>query len=138
VPPAPGWIVTIAFLRSCSAEHLLGFAGFDAAREIVEGAAEIVGHRLPGLGPLDEHGEVVHPPLQRVGEIEILLEPPAPLQQLLRAGRVLPEIRLGDLLFYSCELFGGTCGVKDGSAGRLRGARDPRTCEAGPLSVETL
>jgi hypothetical protein len=120
-----------------AAEHLLRFARFDTAGQIVQGAAEIVGDGLPCLGPLDQHGEIVHPPLQRVAEIQILLEPPATLQQLLGAGLVLPEIRLGDFLFYFGEFFGGTRGVKDGSAGRLRAARDPRTCEADPLSVGT-
>ena len=42
-----------------AAEHLLGLAGVDLCRELVERPAEIVGDRLPGFGPLDEHGEIV-------------------------------------------------------------------------------
>ena len=38
-----------------AAEHLLGLAGVDFARKIVEAAAEIVGDRLARLGPFDEH-----------------------------------------------------------------------------------
>ena len=85
VPPAPGWIVMMAFLRSCSpAEHLLGFAGLDLGAELVEAAPEILGDRLPCLGPLDEDGEVVDAALQRLAHVDVVFEPAAALQQLLR------------------------------------------------------
>ena len=80
--------------------------------------AEIVGHRLALLGPLGEHGQIVEPALQRFAEIAVFLEPPAALQQLLRGRLVLPEIRGADALFDFLQFVGGSCGVKDSSAGR--------------------
>jgi len=80
-------------------EHLLGLAGIDLGREIVEGAAEVVAHRLASLDPLDEHAEVVELALQRVAELHVLLEPAAALQDLLRVRLILPEIRGGDAFF---------------------------------------
>jgi hypothetical protein len=114
-----------------AAEHLLRLAGVDPGAQIVERAREVLLDGLPCLGPLDEHGKVVGTLLQLAREIAILFEAAAALQDLLRAGLVLPEVRRGDLRFYSRELFGGVCGVKDSSAGRRRGAPGPRTCEAG-------
>ena len=69
--------------------------------------AEVVGDRLPRLGPFDEDGEILGAAPQRLAEIAILLEPPAALQQLLRAGLVLPEVRIGDARFDCREFFGG-------------------------------
>ena len=85
VPPAPGWIVTIAFLRSCSPPSIfLVSPASTASDEIVEPAGQIVGDRLPRLGPFDEHGEIVGAAPERLAEIAILFEAAAPLQQLLR------------------------------------------------------
>ena len=131
VPPAPGWIVTIAFLRSCSPPSIfLVSPASTCVDELVEGAAEIVGDRLARFGPLDEHVEIVEPASERRAQLAILLEPAAALQQLLRAGLILPEVRSGDAFFDSGELGCGAGGVKDGSAGRRRVAPGPRTCEA--------
>jgi hypothetical protein len=113
-----------------AAEHLLRLAGVDLRGEIVERAREVVLDGLAGFGPLDEHGQIVGTPLQRRREVAVLFQPAPALQDLLRTGLVLPEVRGGDLRFYSRELFGGMCGVKDSSAGRWRGAPGPRTCEA--------
>jgi hypothetical protein len=113
-----------------AAEHLLGLAGVDLRGEVLERAAQVVGHRLAGLGPLDQDGKVVDAPLQSFAEVAIFFEAAAPLEQLLRAGLVFPEIRVSDALFDPGELVGGSGGVKDSSAGRRRGAPDPRTCEA--------
>ena len=113
-----------------AAEHLLGFTGVDLRGEIVEGAAEIVGNRLPGLGPFGENGEIFEALAQRLAEVAILFEAAAALQQLLRRGLVLPEVRRRDALFDGLQLAGGMCCVKGSSAGRRRGAPDPDTCEA--------
>src|SRR4029453_16265148 len=96
-----------------AAEHLLGLAGFDLGAEIVEALREVAGDVLAGLGPLDEHGEIVGAPLQRLAEREIPFERLAPLQDLLRGRLVLPEIGVGGLLLYLRELVGGFGGVKD-------------------------
>jgi hypothetical protein len=80
-------------------EHLLGFAGVDLGGEVVEGASEILGDRLAGLGPLDEHVEIVELALQRVAELHVLLEPAAALEHFLRVGLIFPEIRSGDFFF---------------------------------------
>jgi hypothetical protein len=113
-----------------AAEHLLGLAGVDLRGEIVEGAAEVIGDRLPGLGPLDENGEVFQPLAQRLAEVVVLFEPAAALQQFLRRSLVLPEVRRRNAFFDGLQLAGGMCGVKGSSAGRRRDAPDPDTCEA--------
>ena len=113
-----------------TAEHLLRLSRVDLRAKIVERFGEVFGHRLPGPGPLREHGQVVDPRAQRLAQGAIVLEPPPSLEQRLRRFLILPEIRLRDALFYFGEFVGGACGVKDSSAGRERGARDPRTCEA--------
>jgi hypothetical protein len=119
-----------------SPEHLLGLAGVDRIREIVEAAREIVGNRLPCLGPLDEHREIVCSTTERFAQITVLFQTPPALQQFLRGRLILPEVRLGYTLFNGGKLFGETSCVKDSSAGRPRGARDPGTCEAGRRVVE--
>ncbi len=101
-----------------AAEHLLGLAGVDLRGELVEPAGEVVGDRLARFGPFDEHGEVVGAAPQRFAEIAVLFEAAAALQQLLGGRLILPEVRIGDALFDRCEFVGGTCGVKDSSAGR--------------------
>jgi len=113
-----------------AAEHLLGFTGVDLRGEIVERAAEIVGDRLPGLAPFDEHRQVLEPLAQRFAEIAILFEAAPALQQLLRRRLVFPEVRGTDALFDGLQLVGGMCCVKGSSAGRRRGAPDRDTCEA--------
>jgi len=74
--------------------------------------------------------EVVDLALQGLAQLDVLFEPAAALQQLLRARLVLPEVRSGDAFFYFCEFDCGASRVKDGSAGRRRVAPDPRACEA--------
>jgi hypothetical protein len=113
-----------------AAEHLFRFAGVDLRGEIVERPDEVVADGLTGFRPFDEDGEIVDLRAQRLAQRAIFVEPAAALQQLLRGLLVLPEVRIGDSLFYFREFVGGTGGVKDSSAGRRRGARDPRTCEA--------
>ena len=121
----------MAFLRSCSPPSIfLVSPASTTVDELVEPAREILQHGLPAFGPLDEHGEILGARAQRLAEVAILLEPAAPLEQLLRARLVLPEVRIGDALFYGCELFRGMCGVKDSSADRRRGAQGPDICEA--------
>jgi hypothetical protein len=110
-----------------AAEHLLRLAGFDFADQFVEAASEILGDRLPRLRPFDEDGEILDAPAQRLAQVPILLEAAAALQQLLRPGLVLPEIRIGNAQLYPGELVGGTRGVKDSSADRPRAWRGPDT-----------
>jgi hypothetical protein len=75
-----------------AAEHLLGLAGVYFLREIVEAPGEILGDRLTRLRPFDEHAEILGTAPQRIAEGLIVLEPAAPLQQLLRCRLILPEI----------------------------------------------
>ena len=97
VPPAPGWMVTIAFLRSCSPPSIfLISAGLDFLLELVEGLRELGVDGLARLGPLDEHGEIVGCGVfSDSTSVAILLEPAAALQELLRFGLVLPEVGRG-------------------------------------------
>jgi len=113
-----------------SAEHLLGLAGIDLGRELVERSTQVVDDRLPGFRPLGEYCQIVGAPPQRVAELPVVLEPAPSLKQLLRRPLVLPEVRLRDALFYVGKFFCRAGGVKDSSAGRSRGARVPDTCEA--------
>jgi hypothetical protein len=99
-----------------AAEHLAGFGGLDVLLEVVEAFQQVAVDGLAGLGPLDEHAKILRAGLQRVAERDLLVEPPAALQQLLRLGLVLPEVRLADARFDARQFFRGTCGVKDNSA----------------------
>ena len=72
--------------------------------------------RLPRRRPFDEHGEVVVLFLERENEIAILLEPAAALLDLLRVGRVFPEIGRGGAYVEAGQLFFRTGGLKDSSA----------------------
>jgi hypothetical protein len=113
-----------------AAEHLLRFAGVDLRRQLVESAAEISLDWLPCCHPFDQHLQIVKLALERVTQLDVFLQPAAALLDLLRVGLVLPEVGGGGELLYLGELDPGACGVKDSSAGRRRGAPDPRTCEA--------
>jgi hypothetical protein len=113
-----------------AAEHLLRLARLDGGRELVEGSPQVVGDRLPHARPFDQDVQVLEPAAQRVAQVTLLLEPAAALQNFLRTGLVLPEVGGGDALFYACEFFRGAGCVKDSSADRPRGARDPDACEA--------
>jgi hypothetical protein len=113
-----------------SAEHFLGLAGIDLRGELVERPGELLQHRLPGLGPLHQHGEIVDPRLERSAEIAVLLDAPASLEQFLSGFLVLPEIRRCYPGFDLGEFISGVGGVKDNSANRSRGARGLRICGA--------
>jgi hypothetical protein len=78
-----------------SAEHPLGLAGIDLRGELVDRAYKVLEDRLPRLGPVDQHGEVVDPGFERPAEIAVVFDAPPALEQLLRGFLVLPEIGLG-------------------------------------------
>ena len=103
-----------------AAEHLLDLAGLHFLVERVERLRELGVDRLAGLGPLDEHGEIVALLLERRDELAILLEPAAALQHLLRFGLVLPEIGRGGARLEAGQFFVGAGGLKDSSADRQR------------------
>jgi hypothetical protein len=111
-------------------QHLLGLAGVNLTRQIVQRAPEVLGDRLTGLGPFDENRQVLDTSPQPVAEVAIFFEAAAALKKLLRGGLVFPEIRLGYACFDFGEFVGGFGGVKDSSAGPWRVAPDPRACEA--------
>jgi hypothetical protein len=113
-----------------AAEHLLGFAGVNLQGQLVESPTEIGRDGLSGFGPFDQHLQVVELPLQRIAQLDVLLEAAAALLDFLRVRLVLPEVRSADEFFYLGEFNRGASGVKDSSAGRWRGAPNPRTCEA--------
>ena len=72
--------------------------------------------RLPRLGPLDEHGQIVALLAQRRNQLAILLETTAALHHALRGSLVLPEIGRGGFGFEAGQLFVGAGGFKDSSA----------------------
>jgi hypothetical protein len=110
-----------------AAEHLAGLGRLDVAGERLESRQQLRLHRLARLRPLDEHAEIVGPALERVAEAQLLLEPAAALQQLLRLALVLPEVGLGDPRLDARELGAVARGVKDSSADRRIASRDPGT-----------
>jgi hypothetical protein len=113
-----------------AAEHLLRLAGIHRGRQVVEAASQIVSDRLACFRPLDENGQIVGATAERFAEIAILFQAAPALQEFLRRGLILPEVRIRDAFFYRREFFGVARGVKDSSAGRMRGEPSPDTCEA--------
>jgi hypothetical protein len=103
-----------------AAEHLLDLAGLDLGRQRVEAPLDVALDLLALLEPFHEHGEIVGPAAQRLDERKVVLEPAAALEDLLRLRLILPEIRRRDLQLEALELFAGSRGLKDSSAGRRR------------------
>jgi hypothetical protein len=116
-----------------AAEHLLRLARVDLARQVVETGGEVVADGFARFGPLGEHGKVVDAPLQRLAQRDVVFEAAPPLQQLLRGGLVLPEVRFADALLDFLQFVGRAGGVKDSSADRPRVLRGPDTAGAAPL-----
>jgi hypothetical protein len=110
-----------------AAEHLLRLAGLDFGAQLVEPFRQVGRDVLPGPGPLDENGQISDAARQRRAQIDVGFERLPALQDLLRRGLILPEVGRGRLLLYSCELVGGTRGVKGSSADRSRAWRGPDT-----------
>jgi len=111
-----------------AAEHLARLGGLDVGLVLVEPAGEIPVDGFAGLGPLDEDGDVVGPPLQGVAEGQLFFEASPALEQPLRLALVLPEVGFGDAGFYLVEFRTVSWGVKDSSGGR-------RCASPGPCSV---
>ena len=119
VPPAPGWMVTIAFLRSCSPPSIFLISPACTSWSSASSAcANSASTGFARLGPLDEHREVVALLLERHDEIAVLLEPAAALQDFLRFGLVFPEIGRGGARLEAGQFFVGAGAFKDSSADR--------------------
>jgi len=103
-----------------AAEHLFDLTGLELLFERFEGLTEFGVYRLAGFGPFDEHRQIVAFLLERRIQIAILLEAPAPLQDLLSVGLILPEIRRRGTRLEAGEFFFRSCGFKDSSASRRR------------------
>ena len=133
VPPAPGWIVTMAFLRSCSPPSIfLVSPASTCADELVERRAP----RSSATGsPASAHStRTARSSSRRLQRVAQIASPPragggaaAPSAPRPGPSRSRERRRVRSILR---ELVGGAGGVKDGSAGRRRGAPDPGTCEA--------
>jgi hypothetical protein len=108
-----------------AAEHLLDLGRLHLRLQLVEPARELVVHGFALLEPLEDDAEVVGGLVELAREVDVLLEAAAPLQDLLRFGLVLPEVGGRDLVLEPGQLLGGTCGLKDNSAGRRRASRGP-------------
>jgi hypothetical protein len=87
-----------------AAEHLLDLRRFDFALQLVDAAREVGIDRLARLQPFGQHGEVLGASLQGVAQRDVLFEPAAALQQLLRFGLILPEVRFADARFDLADL----------------------------------
>ena len=103
-----------------AAEHLADLGALHLPAQVDESRREVSGYVLALLGPLEQHGEIVGLAAQRLGEIEVLLQPAAPLQHALRGGLVVPEVRRGGLPLQLRHLGLDGGGVKDSSASQPR------------------
>jgi hypothetical protein len=101
-------------------QHLLDLGALDLALERVEPFDQLATDVLPLRPPLDEDAEIVAALAQRLDQVAILLQPPASLQQALRLGLVLPEVRLRDARLDPGELLLRLRGLKDSRADRPR------------------
>jgi hypothetical protein len=88
-----------------AAEHLLDFAGLHLVVERIECLAELALDGFAGVGPFLQDGEVVASLSQRRNQLAILLQTPAALQNALRLGLVLPEVRGGNAGFETRQFF---------------------------------
>src|SRR5205814_505131 len=109
-----------------AAQHLLDLPGLHLLVEGIERLTELGVDRLAGVGPLDQHGEIVALSLERQHEIAILLQPAPALLDLLRFGLVFPEIGGGRARFETRQLFNRLRDFKDSSGGRWLASQDPR------------
>ena len=115
VPPAPGWMVTMAFLQSCSPPSifLISPASTSCSSAPSPAVNSSSTDSYPTLRPLDEHREIVALLPERQNQIAILLEPPAALVDFLRAGLIFfQEIGLGSPRIEVGQFFVGACGLK--------------------------
>ena len=88
-----------------AAEHLAGFGGLDVLLELVEAFQRIAVDAARQPAPTrrarrDRRRGCFSVLLER----DLLVEPPAALQKLLRLGLVLPEVGLGDTGLDAIEL----------------------------------
>jgi hypothetical protein len=73
-------------------EHLFDLASLDLSVQGVERLTEFQIDPLARFRPLEEHGEVIGLPAQRIDQLTVLLEPPSALEHTLRFGLILPEV----------------------------------------------
>jgi hypothetical protein len=104
-----------------AAEHLVRLGDIDLGLQVVEAPGQVGGDVLSGVGPLDEHAEIVGAALQRAFQRLLVFEAPAPLHDFLRFSLVVPETGLAGPLFYLGKLFVEASGFKDASAVPPRG-----------------
>jgi len=74
-------------------QHRAHLGGLHVAAVRLERAAELGGDVLALLGPVGEDGDVVRLFAQRRREVAVAFDAATALQDLLRGGLVLPEVR---------------------------------------------
>ena len=98
VPPAPGWMVTMALRASCSPPSI--FLISPASTSLCNSSsprARSASTASPCCSPFDAaRSRSSARRRSDVDERDVLLEPPAALQDLLRLGLVLPEVGRAD------------------------------------------
>jgi hypothetical protein len=99
-----------------AAEHLVRLRGVHLCLEVVEATGQIGSDIFAGIGPLDEHAEIIGATLQRSLERLLVFDTPPPLHDFLRFGLVVPEAGLAGSLLYLGKLFVQASGFKDASA----------------------
>jgi hypothetical protein len=106
-----------------AAQHTLGLRHFDLRLERPEPRLQVGGDVFAALGPLDEHAEIVLLFLERVRQVDVVLQAAAALQGLLGLGLILPEVRLGYTVFEAGNLLTQVGCLKDNSAVRRTAPR---------------
>jgi hypothetical protein len=100
------------------AEHLLDFAGLDFLFEAFESRRKLPVHVLAGFSPLEQHRQIVAAAPERRGQIAILLQAAAALENTLSFGLIFPEVRRGGSRFEAGQFVVGAGCFKDNSADR--------------------
>jgi hypothetical protein len=104
-----------------AAEHLFDLTALHLLVELIQPLRQIAVDRLAGVGPFEQDGEVVAARLELTGQLDILLEATTTLQDALRLGLILPEIRRRSPRFQPIQFVFGFGGFKDSYADRQRG-----------------
>jgi hypothetical protein len=112
-----------------AAEHFFDLAAFDEPRKLLHAVRELGCDIFALRGPVDEHGEIVAFRPERRNQLDFFFDAAAALEDLLRFGLVIPEVRGRCAGFYLGELVRRASCLKDNSGDRPRASRDPDISE---------
>jgi hypothetical protein len=108
------------------AEDALGLGRIDLEIEPIEPGVEVRADVLTGPHPLDEDVQVFFLFLERLDQIDLVLQPPPALQDALGFRLILPEVGLANSCLELVGLIARASCLKDTSATRRIVLRGPR------------